>query len=173
VQFVPSRLRRGELIAGGGAVVLAVALFVLPFYGVTSTFAPTLASEGQATSFDGWHSVQHLRWLLLIAILAALALVWFQCAMRAPALPVTFGVITTVLALLALLGLLWRVLIDPPASPLDERYGAYVSLVAAVAMFYGGFLSMRQEGLADGDARTEIETVRLPGTGTGDPGLPA
>jgi hypothetical protein len=169
VQLDPSRLRRGELIAGGGAVVLAVALFVLPFYGVTSTFAPTLASEGQATSFDGWHSVLDLRWLLLLAILAALALVWFQSVMRAPAVPATFSMITIVLGLFALLGLLWRVLIDPPGSPLDERYGAYVSLIAALAMFYGGFLSLRHEGLAERDERTEIETVRLPGTGTSEP----
>jgi Mn2+/Fe2+ NRAMP family transporter len=169
VQFDASRLRRGELIAGGGAVVLALALFVFPFYGVTNTFAPTLASEGQATSFDGWHSVPQLRWLLLVVILVALALVCFQAVMRAPAVPVTFSMIVTVLSLLALLGLLWRVLIDPPGSPLDERYGAYVSLIAALAMFYGGFLSMRQEGVADRDARTQIETVRLRGTGTREP----
>lgn len=149
--------------------MLAAGLFVLPFYGVTSTFAPTLASEGQTTSFDGWNSLLHLRWLLLVAILVALALVWFQSVMRAPAVPVTFGVITSVLALLALLALLWRVLIDPPGSPLDVRYGAYVSLIAALAMFYGGFLSLRREGVAERDQRTEIETVRLSGAGTSEP----
>jgi hypothetical protein len=88
--------------------------------------------------------------------------------MRAPALPVTASVVLSVLGLVVVLALIWRVLIDPPGSPLDERYGAYVSLVAAVAMLYGDFLSLREEGLADADARTDIETVRLRSARTGD-----
>ena len=173
MKFDPSRLRRGELIVGGGAVVLALALFVLPFYGVSGTFAPTLASEGQATSFDGWHGLLHLRWLVLIAVLAALALVWFQATRRAPAIPVTSGLIVMLLALLTALALIWRVLIDPPGGDLDVRWGGYVALVGSLAMFYGGYLSMRQEGLGDRDVRTEIEIVRLPGTGTDDPAGPS
>jgi len=99
VQFVPSRLRRGELIAGGGAVVLAVSLFLLPWYGVRSPFGPTAASLGASTSFTGWNSLSHLRWLVLITILLALALVWLQATRPAPALPVSVSVIMTVVAL--------------------------------------------------------------------------
>jgi hypothetical protein len=164
LKFDPSRLRRGELIAGGGAVVLALALFVLPFYGVSGTFAPTLASEGQATTFDGWDGLLHLRWLVLVAVVAGLALVFVQATRRAPAIPVTFALIVTVLALATAVGLLWRVLIDPPGGDLDVRWGGYVALAASLALFYGGYLSLRQEGLSDHDARTDIETVRLGGT---------
>jgi hypothetical protein len=161
LQFDPSRLRRGELIAGGGAVVLVLALFVLPFYGVTSTFAPTLASESQPTSFDGWNSVADIRWLILVASLVAFALVWFQATRRAPAVPVTASVFVTVLGLLTALALVWRVLIDPPGGVLEVRYGGYVALVAALVTFYGGFRSMREEGMSKRDARTDVETVRL------------
>lgn len=140
-------------------MVLALALFVLPVYGVTSTFAPTLASEGHATTFDGWHGLLHLRWLVLIAILVAFALVWLQATRRAPAIPVVTSVIVTVVSLLTALGLLWRVLIDPPGGDLDVRWGGYVALVAALAMFYGGYLSIRQES-ADG-VPTDIETVSV------------
>ncbi len=164
MKFDPSRLRRGELIAGGGAVVLALALFVLPFYGVSSTFAPTLASEGQATTFDGWDGLLHLRWLVLIAVLAGLALVFFQATRRAPAIPVTLSLVVTVLGLLTSAALLWRVVIDPPGGDLDVRWGGYVALAASLALFYGGYLSLRREGLSERDARTDIETVRLGGT---------
>jgi hypothetical protein len=161
LQFDPSRLRRGELIAGGGAVVLVLALFVLPFYGVTSTFAPTLASESQPTSFDGWNSMAEIRWLVLVASLVAFALVWFQATRRAPAIPVTASVFVTLLGLLTALALVWRLLIDPPGGVLEVRYGGYLALAASLAMFYGGYRSMRQEGLSERDARTDVETVRL------------
>jgi Mn2+/Fe2+ NRAMP family transporter len=164
VDVDPSRLRRGEVVAGGGALVLALALFLLPVYGVTSTFAPTLASESQPTSFDGWHSLLHLRWLVLVTILVAFALVWFQSTRRAPAIPVTCSVLVTVFSLLTALALFWRVLIDPPGGYLEVRYGGYVALVASLAMFYGGYLSMREEGLPARDARTDVETVRLGGS---------
>jgi hypothetical protein len=164
LKFDPSRLRRGELIVGGGAVVLALALFVLPFYGVSGTFAPTLASEGQATTFDGWDGLLHLRWLVLVAVVAGLALVFVQATRRAPAIPVTFALLVILLALATAVGLLWRVVIDPPGGDLDVRWGGYVALAASLAMFYGGYRSLRQEGLLEHDARTDIETVRLRGT---------
>ena len=141
--------------------MLALTLFLLPFYGVTGTFAPTLASESQPTSFDGWHNLLHLRWLVLVTILVASALIWFQSTRRAPAIPVTLSVFVTLLGLLTALAMLWRVLIDPPGGYLEVRYGGYVALVASLAMFYGGYRSMREEGLPPRDARTDVETVRL------------
>ena len=43
----------------------------------------------------------------------------------------------------------------------DARVGAYLGLVSALAILYGGFASMRQEGIAPQDAPAEIETIRL------------
>lgn len=172
MDFVPSRLRRGELIAGGGAVVLAVSLFLLPWYGVRSPFGPTAASLGASTSFTGWNSLSHLRWLVLITILLALALVWLQATRPAPALPASVSVIMTVVALITSLALIYRVLINVPGSNsiVDRKAGGFVGLLAAIAIFYGGYASLREEGLPERDARTEIETVPLRnGAGSGDP----
>ncbi len=72
MQFDLSRLRRGEWIAGGGAVVLAAAMFLLPWYGLESPLGPTAATLGQPTSWDGWHGLTNLRWLVLVTILVAL-----------------------------------------------------------------------------------------------------
>jgi hypothetical protein len=169
VGFDPRRLRHGEWIVGGGAVVLAVALFLLPWYGVKGPFAQTAARLGRPTSFDGWDSLSHIRWLVLATILVGLALAWLQGARRAPALPVTFSVFATVFASLCSLALIYRVLISIPGndSLLERRAGAYIGLAATLAMVYGGYSSMRQEGLSERDANTEIETVSL---GTGAPG---
>jgi hypothetical protein len=53
--------------------------------------------------------------------------------------------------------LIYRVLIDPPPH---EQAGAYLGLLSAVALAYGGYLSLRQEGIAPTDAPTEIPVVR-------------
>jgi hypothetical protein len=147
VGFDPRRLRHGEWIVGGGAVALAVALFLLPWYGIKSPFAQTAASLGRPTSFDGWDSLSHIRWLVLATIVIGLALVWLQGARRSPAWPVTFSVIETVIALLCSLGLIYRVLISIPGNDgvIEPRVGA----------------SMRQEGLPVRDANTDIPTVPL------------
>jgi NO-binding membrane sensor protein with MHYT domain len=163
VGFDPRRLRHGEWIAGGGAVVLAVALFLLPWYGLKSPFAPTAASLGRPTSFTGWASLSHVRWLVLATIVLGLTLALLQGVRRSPAWPVTFSVIETVFALLCSLALIYRVLINIPGndSLLERRAGAYIGLAAALAMFYGGYASMRQEGLSERDANTDIATVSL------------
>ncbi len=146
-------------------------MFLLPWYGVKSVLAPGLALSGHATSFDGWNGLSHLRWLVLVTLLVAVAVVWLQGTRRAPALPVTFDMILTLLALLTVLALIYRVLIDVPGanSLVERKVGAYVGLIASVALFYGGYASLRGEGLPDRDARTDIETVSLTGAGGPDP----
>jgi hypothetical protein len=161
-----SRLRRGEWIVGGGAVALTAAMFLTPWYGVKGPLGPTAASLGRSTSWDGWHGLTNLRWLVVITILVALALVWLQATRRAPALPVTFGVIVMVLGLVTTVALIYRVLIDVPgaSSIVERKAGGFVGLVASIAIFSGAYLSIREEGLAPQDEHTEVELVSLPGT---------
>jgi hypothetical protein len=71
--------------------------------------------------------------------------------------------IATVFGLITTVALIVRVLIDTPsaASLLHRRYGAFVGLAAAVVIVYGGYRSMREEGVAERDERKDIETVSL------------
>lgn len=146
MSFVAARLRRGELIAGSSAVVLIVLIFAAPWYGTV----------------DGWNGLTHLRWLELLAVVLALLLVVAQAASRAPALPVSLSVIVTVVADLAFLALVYRVLINPPGH--STKVWAYLGLVSALALAWGGYLSMRQEGVSDRDAVHEIKTIPLRGS---------
>jgi Mn2+/Fe2+ NRAMP family transporter len=162
-----SRLRPGEIIAGAGAVLLLVLMFAVPWYGVKSTLTPTASTLGVSTSLDGWDSLSDLRWLLIVTIVAALALAYFQATRRAPAIPVSLSVIVTVLGLVSALALIYRVLINVPGSDsvVDARVGAYLGLASTLAILYGGYASMRQEGISPDDAPAEIETIRR-----GEPG---
>jgi hypothetical protein len=143
----PGRLRRGELLAGTGAVLLLVFLLAGKWYG----------HGGQSRT--GWEVVTNLRWLLLVTIAAALALVLTQVARRSPAIPVTLSLIVTVLGLISVLALVYRVLISPPAH---EQVGAILGLLSAIGLAYGGYLSLREEGISRRDAPGEIPVV-LPG----------
>jgi len=158
------RLRRGELIAGASGLALILFMFALTWYAVNGTLAPTLSlGLHQRTSFTGWQGLTHLRWLLLVTALLALALAYFQATLRAPAVPVTLAAIVLVLGGLSALTLIYRVLINPPSGGLDQRAGAYLGLVAAIGIAYGGFASLREEDGPNPDV-LEIETVRLTGS---------
>ena len=146
----PARLRAGEWIDGAGAVLLIVFLFVPGWY----------SSKGGSATTDGWHGLTHLRWLLLVTIIVALALVWLQATRRAPALPVTCSLFAMLLGGLTVLALLYRVVLDPPGG-MSVEAGAYLGLLATAVMTYGAYRSLRTEGIDTRDAPGEIETVAL------------
>jgi hypothetical protein len=161
MQFHLSRLRRGELVAGGAAVVLLLCVFLLPWYGLNSSFAAIAQRLGVSTSLNGWQSLTTLRWLMLVTILAAVALVYLQGTRRAPALPATLSLIVTLLGGLTALSLVYRVLINVPgaSSVVDRKAGAFLGLVSGFAIAYGGYRSLREEGVAPQDERTDIPTI--------------
>lgn len=149
-----SRLRSGEWIASAGALVLLVTM-LLPWYGY--------AGASGVAQITGWDVFIHLRWLILVTIIAGLALAVLQAACRAPAIPVSLSVIVTVLGALTSLWLIYRVLISVPGSDglLVQKPAAYVGLASALALTVGGFRSLRQEDRPDPARNAEIPTIAL------------
>jgi hypothetical protein len=141
----PARLRRGELLAGTGAVLLLVFMLAGKWYG-----------HG-AQARTGWEALTTLRWLLVVTIAATFALLVAQITRRSPAIPVTLSLVVAVLGLISVLALVYRVLIDAPAH---EQVGAFLALISALGLAYGGYLSLREEGIARRDAPREIPVVR-------------
>src|SRR5437588_7060217 len=101
-----SRLRRPEWVIGIGGVVLLLATFLLPWYTVVKSSAPPGPKYFITESIDGWHGLAVVRWLIVLTILAAFAVVFFQARERAPALPVAFTMLAAPLAGLTLLWLI-------------------------------------------------------------------
>jgi cytochrome bd-type quinol oxidase subunit 2 len=145
MDFDPGRLRRGELLAGASAVLLLVLLLAGKWYGHGS----------QART--GWQALPVLRWLILVTVVTAFALVFAQVTRRSPAIPVTLSVFVAVLGIVNVLALIYRVLINPPAH---EQAAAFLALLSAIGLAYGGYLSMREEGIAARDAPREIPVVK-------------
>jgi len=148
MDFDASRLRRGEWLAGASAVLLAIFMVGGKWYG---------GAGRTGGSLTGWQALTDLRWLLLVTILAAVGLVFTQATRRAPALPVTMSLVVMLLGIVSVVALIIRVLIDPPPH---EQAGAYLGLLSAIGIMLGGYFSLRQEGIARGDAPANIPIVR-------------
>lgn len=162
--FELSRLRVGEIIVGAASLVLALLIFAFPWYGLGGRLGQTARALGVDTSINGWDGLTTLRWLMLATIIAGLALVYFQATRPAPALPVSLSVIVTTLAVLTLLGLIYRVLISVPGpdSLISAEWGAYLGLACSLVLVYGGYRSMRQEWPEPDTERTAaLPTVDL------------
>jgi hypothetical protein len=127
----PRRLRSGELLALAGAVALAVLSF-LPWY---------RSASGHLTAWDlfGLTDV-----LIVIAIVPALALAAASVFERSPAVPVALEVWTSVLALPACVAIAVR-LLDKPDHATALQPASWLSLIAGLAVFAGGWQSLRDE----------------------------
>lgn len=144
---------------GAGSVLLLAALLLLPWYEFTaSTPPPGPQYFTSPSSVDGWNGLQGARWLLLVTILLGLALCFFQARQRAPAIPVTLSLFVALLGGIAVLWLIYRVVIDPPGG---RDLGGWIGLIAACAIAYGGYKSLRLEGIAAGDGPKEIASAKL------------
>jgi hypothetical protein len=154
VRFQWSRLRRPEIVAGVAAVVLLAAMFALPWYGIKHKLAPLAANLGVSTSQDAWNSLSTTRWLMVLTVAAALALVYLQATRPAPALPATFSLFVWLLGGLTSLVLIYRVLINVPGpnDVVSRDVGGYVGLLASIAIGFAGYRSLRDEGIAPQDA---------------------
>ena len=141
-----SRLRDGDWIAGAGGLALLVTLFV-PWYGDASA----------------WAAFSILDVVLALLTLVPFALVGLQATRRSPALPVAFSVFTVLAGALATLLVLWRLVDQPgPNEVVSVRPGAWLGLLAAIAIAAGGWRSLRVEAMP-GAASPPIEDLPVPG----------
>ncbi len=159
-----SRLRWPEWVIGAGGVVLLAAMLLMPWYTLTLRSQPPGPIYLIPQQVDGWNGLHTSHWLLVLTVLGALSAAFFQAQRRAPALPVNLCLLASALAALTVIWLIIRVLIAPPGG---RGLGGWIGLLAAAAITYGGYKSVRMEGIARVDAPTEIPTIDLVGRATG------
>ena len=144
--FDANRLRFGDMIAAGGALVLFISLF-LDWYTIEVENLP-----GADTGANAWDALDIGSLLLLLLVLVTLAVV----VMRAlgtgiQGLPVPLSTIVLGLAAVSLLYILFR-LINPPGDTegfdIGRGIGIFLALLATLAIAAGAFLSARERGEA-------------------------
>jgi hypothetical protein len=134
-----SRLTTGDMIAGGGGVVLLISLF-LSWYGVSVDVAGFSASE----SFNGWEVLGFIDILLFLIAVGAIALVAARAVGQLPA-EVPGALVLLALGALGVLLVLYRI-IDIPTEgdipdevDLSRKFGIFIALIGAAAVAYGGW----------------------------------
>lgn len=130
-------LNRGELIATVGGIVLGISL-LLAWYSLGNGFAQLNSCHGPNSNCSGWHSLLVLRYVFLAAAVAPAILAWI--ILRGHALTWPRGELTAVVAVVALVLIFFRGIIDKPGSPSGEisiTYGWFVALVGALLILVG------------------------------------
>ena len=134
-----SRLGREEFLAVLGGLLLALGLF-LPWY-ATNPDNRNAQIDGVRGSVSGWAAFPILHWPLLAAAVAPLILAWIIA--RDHQLSWPRGEMTAVIAMIALVLVLYVGFVDRPGDPSGQislRIGWYVSLLGCVLMVVGGAL---------------------------------
>ena len=184
MEFDFGRLRRGEQIVGIGAV----ALFVLMFFDWYSvSVSGTAAGFSRSVGVGGgsaWQAFGFIDIYLLLTVVVALTLVALTATQRTPALPVTTSVITAAVSALAAVLVLFR-LVDAPGGG-SESFGgvtinvdvsptlwAFLGFLAVLAIVYGSYLSMRDEGTTLDDVRGQASAAATQARAAFDGAAPA
>ena len=154
--FDANRLKFGDLIAGGGAVVLFISLFLdwykVKFKGFGGSNIGAQSGGGNAFDALGIGPV-----FLLIVALAVIAIVVVRALAAEPAgLPVPLSTIILGLGALAALYTLFRLLVTPVDVPdaledsvdVGRSIGVFLAFLSTLAITAGGFLSARERGEA-------------------------
>jgi hypothetical protein len=129
-----SKVKRGELIAIVGGLLLALGVF-LKWYSVK---APATLGDHGPGSYSGWDAHHLMRYLLLLAALAPLILAWIVA--RDHALSWPRGEMTSVVAITAIGLIFYNGVIDRPGDPsslVSLKLGWVVALLGAFGMLAG------------------------------------
>jgi amino acid transporter len=153
------RLRSGEWIALGAALLLALVLG-LNWYSLATPDA-RLGQHESGIRAIGWFAAL----LLIVAILMALALAVTTATQRATAYPVVFSVLTFVWGLIATITVAVRLVWQPTlgvgaaGDEVDLAVPAWLALAATVILAYGGWRAMGDERTDSAEALEQTEDV--------------
>src|SRR4051794_35706594 len=131
------RLGRAEALAVLGGLLLALGLS-LPWYRTNPDNA-NARIDGARGSVTGWESHPILHWPLLLAAAAPLILAWV--VVRDHQLSWPRGELTAVVAMIAVVLVLYVGVVDRPGEPSGQiqlRLGWYLAVLGALLVIAGG-----------------------------------
>jgi hypothetical protein len=125
------------VVCAVAAVLLLVFMFAFAWFGVDGI----PGRSELATSENAWHGLTDLRWLMLLTSIVAIGSLFLHASQRTHGAETDTSLAITVLGTATALALAYRVLIDLPSAPsvVDQKLGAYLGLLSAVAIAIGGY----------------------------------
>lgn len=186
MSFEVSRLRRSDRVIGIGAIALFVFMFFFKWFGGSfSSSSPLGGAFNASVSVNAWHSLSNTRWLLLLTVIVALGVVALVALGRELDSPVSPSAIVLGLGGLSAILVFYRILDHPHGGvsigsssfSYGAKIGLYLGFLACLAVAYGGFLAMNEEGTSLTDvreqARASFDSVTSSASGTHEAEHPA
>lgn len=164
------KLGPGEKIAGGSAILLFIFMF-FDWFGVEVSGVGGFSGSVPGGGGSAWDALDFIPIILVITIIAALVMVGLRLADSPYEPSVPMSTIVTALGVISVLLILFRI-IDPPSFAsfggvsVDATLsvGIFLGLIAAGGIAFGGYSTMKEEGITFGDAAD-----RLSGGGSSQP----
>jgi hypothetical protein len=159
------RLSTGEKIAGASAVLLFIFMFFDWFTAEVS------GGNGLFTASVGGNAWEAFSWidlLMLLTVVVTLAVVVIRLSDAIVEPPFSINAAVAILGGLCVLLILYRI-IDPPGSgeefegvsiDISASVGAFLGLLAAAGITYGGYRAMQEEGTSFGDLGDQLSSGR-------------
>jgi hypothetical protein len=156
------KLSPGEKIAGGSAILLFIFMF-FDWFGVEVSGVGGFSGSVPGEGGSAWDALDFIPIVLVITIIAALVMAGLRLAESDTEPPVPMSTIVTVLGVISVLLILFRI-IDPPSFgsfggvSVDATLsvGIFLGLIAAGGIAYGGYSTMKEEGITFGDAADRL-----------------
>jgi hypothetical protein len=171
-----SRLTRGEQVAAIAGIALIVIMF-LPWFGIGGVAGEALEQAQDlgfapdvSTSANAWESFDVIDLVLLLTVIAAIGIAVAAMMAQTVALPIAASAITAGLGILSTVLVAYR-LLDPPLDA-SRKFGAFLGLIAAAGVAYGGWLAMQEEAAFTDQASTPGEAPPPPTPGEAPPPPP-
>lgn len=156
------KLSPGEKIAGGSAILLFIFMF-FDWFGVEVSGVPGFSGTTPGVGGSAWDALDFIPIILVITVIAALVMAGLRLADSPYEPSVSMSTIVTVLGVISVLLILFRI-VDPPSfgsfggvsvdATLDV--GIFLSLIAAGGIAFGGYSTMKEEGITFGDAADRL-----------------
>jgi hypothetical protein len=170
------KLSPGEKIAGGSAILLFIFMF-FEWFGVEVTGVGGFSGSVPGGGGSAWDALDFIPIILLIAIVAALVMAGLRLADSTYEPSIPMSTIVTVLGVISVLLVLFRI-IDPPSFgdfggvSVDATLslGIFLGLIAAGGIAFGGYSTMKEEGITFGDAADRLSSA---GSGGSPPHQPS
>jgi hypothetical protein len=156
------KLGPGEKIAGGSAILLFIFMF-FEWFGVEVSGVGGFSGSVPGGGGSAWDALDFIPIILVITIIAALVMVGLRLADSPYEPSVPMSTIVTALGAISVLLILFRI-IDPPSFAsfggvsVDATLsvGIFLGLIAAGGIAFGGYSTMKEEGITFGDAADRL-----------------
>jgi hypothetical protein len=158
------RLRFGDWVMGLGAVAVLSVMFA-DWYELVLPDDPDVPAFGDDFWFNAWQAFSVVDVILALAAVMALTAVILAATQPTAAVPLAVSSLTTIVAIVALLLVIFRVISPPDLNAGDELEaarltGAWLGLVATTLLAAGCLASIRDERLPRPEHQAEPRLVK-------------